>query len=47
MTFVPIFQGSTAISSADLFGNDDDDDLGLDLTASDLINKLSFQVCSN
>lgn len=36
------FSGSTAISSADLFGNDDDN-LGLDLTASDLINKLSFQ----
>lgn len=36
------FSGSTAISSADLFGNEDDD-LGLDLTAGDLINKLSFQ----
>lgn len=36
------FSGSTAISSADLFGNEDDD-LGLDLTAGNLINKLSFQ----
>lgn len=38
------FQGSAAISSADLFG-DRDDNLPLDLTASDLINRLSFQVC--
>ncbi|XP_052170676.1 probable ADP-ribosylation factor GTPase-activating protein AGD8 [Diospyros lotus] len=36
------FSGSTAISSADLFGNDRDDS-SLDLSASDLINRLSFQ----
>lgn len=36
-------QGSTAISSADLFGHSSDDS-ALDLTASDLINRLSFQV---
>ncbi|CAL9028943.1 unnamed protein product [Prunus brigantina] len=36
------FSGSAAISSADLFG-DRDDNLPLDLTASDLINRLSFQ----
>ncbi|XP_052209746.1 probable ADP-ribosylation factor GTPase-activating protein AGD8 [Diospyros lotus] len=36
------FSGSTAISSADLFG-DTRDDLPLDLAASDLINRLSFQ----
>ncbi|XP_070048227.1 probable ADP-ribosylation factor GTPase-activating protein AGD8 [Nicotiana tomentosiformis] len=35
------FSGSSAISSADLFGNDDRADL--DLTAGDLINRLSFQ----
>ncbi|KAI3915858.1 hypothetical protein MKX01_026496 [Papaver californicum] len=34
------YSSSTAISSADLFGNDDDD---LELSASDLINKISFQ----
>ncbi|KAE8726174.1 putative ADP-ribosylation factor GTPase-activating protein AGD8 [Hibiscus syriacus] len=33
------FSGSTAISSAELFGKDGD----LDLSASDLINRLSFQ----
>lgn len=36
------FSGSTAISSADLFGRGSDDS-ALDLTASDLINRLSFQ----
>ncbi|XP_004300238.1 PREDICTED: probable ADP-ribosylation factor GTPase-activating protein AGD8 [Fragaria vesca subsp. vesca] len=36
------FSGSAAISSADLFG-DRGDDIPLDLTASDLINRLSFQ----
>lgn len=36
------FQGSSAISSADLFGDDDRSDL--DLTAGDLINRISFQV---
>ncbi|KAJ8650507.1 hypothetical protein MRB53_003530 [Persea americana] len=36
------FSSSTAISSADLFGHDMDDS-GLDLTASDLINRISFQ----
>nr|GEV38322.1 probable ADP-ribosylation factor GTPase-activating protein AGD9 [Tanacetum cinerariifolium] len=35
------FSGSAAISSADLFGHDDDSNL--DLSASDLINRLSFQ----
>lgn len=35
------FSGSTAISSADLFGHDSNP--ALDLTASDLINRLSFQ----
>ncbi|XP_077235080.1 putative ADP-ribosylation factor GTPase-activating protein AGD8 isoform X3 [Tasmannia lanceolata] len=38
-------QSSTAISSADLFGQDMDDSQ-LDLTASDLINRISFQVGS-
>lgn len=36
-------QGSKAISSADLFGHDVGDS-GLDLTAADLINRISFQV---
>ncbi|OVA02944.1 Arf GTPase activating protein [Macleaya cordata] len=36
------FSSSTAISSADLFGNDMDDSR-LDLTATELINRLSFQ----
>ncbi|KAA8522052.1 hypothetical protein F0562_012634 [Nyssa sinensis] len=36
------FSGSTAISSADLFGHNSDDS-ALDLTASDLLNRLSFQ----
>ncbi|XP_057976271.1 probable ADP-ribosylation factor GTPase-activating protein AGD8 [Malania oleifera] len=36
------FSGSTAISSADLFGHDMDNS-ALDLSASDLINRLSFQ----
>ncbi|XP_024996198.1 probable ADP-ribosylation factor GTPase-activating protein AGD8 [Cynara cardunculus var. scolymus] len=35
------FSGSAAISSADLFGHDSDSNL--DLSASDLINRLSFQ----
>ncbi|XVE57442.1 hypothetical protein DITRI_Ditri04bG0091000 [Diplodiscus trichospermus] len=35
------FSGSSAISSADLFGNNADN--SLDLAASDLINRLSFQ----
>ncbi|KAJ9536953.1 hypothetical protein OSB04_029686 [Centaurea solstitialis] len=35
------FSGSAAISSAELFGHDSDSNL--DLTASDLINRLSFQ----
>ncbi|KAF3792965.1 putative ADP-ribosylation factor GTPase-activating protein [Nymphaea thermarum] len=37
-----IVQGSTAISSADLFGHQNDDS-GIDLAASELINKISFQ----
>ncbi|XP_019101309.1 PREDICTED: ADP-ribosylation factor GTPase-activating protein AGD10-like isoform X1 [Camelina sativa] len=36
------FSGSSAISSADLFG-DDDGDFPLDLTAGDLLNRLSLQ----
>ncbi|CAH8300031.1 unnamed protein product [Eruca vesicaria subsp. sativa] len=36
------FHGSSAISSADLFG-DDDGDYPLDLSAGDLINRLSLQ----
>ncbi|KAB5573880.1 hypothetical protein DKX38_001074 [Salix brachista] len=36
-----LFQGSSAISSADLFG--DSDDHSIDLAASDLINRISFQ----
>ncbi|XP_068634143.1 probable ADP-ribosylation factor GTPase-activating protein AGD8 [Aristolochia californica] len=36
------FSGSSAISSADLFG-DEYDDSRLDVTASDLINRISFQ----
>lgn len=36
------FSGSTSISSADLFGHDADN-ASLDLAASDLINRLSFQ----
>ncbi|KAF8379075.1 hypothetical protein HHK36_028502 [Tetracentron sinense] len=36
------FSSSTAISSADLFGNDVDDSQ-LDLTAADLIDRISFQ----
>ncbi|RWR87326.1 putative ADP-ribosylation factor GTPase-activating protein AGD8 [Cinnamomum micranthum f. kanehirae] len=36
------FSSSTAISSADLFGHDMDDSR-LDVTASDLINRISFQ----
>ncbi|KAJ6714825.1 ADP-RIBOSYLATION FACTOR GTPASE-ACTIVATING PROTEIN AGD9-RELATED [Salix viminalis] len=35
------FSGSSAISSADLFG--DSDDHSIDLAASDLINRISFQ----
>lgn len=35
------FSGSASISSADLFGHDDNSNL--DLSASDLINRLSFQ----
>ncbi|XP_057518810.1 probable ADP-ribosylation factor GTPase-activating protein AGD8 isoform X1 [Amaranthus tricolor] len=35
------FSGSSAISSADLFGHDSD--ANLDISASDLINRLSFQ----
>ncbi|CAN1173627.1 Probable ADP-ribosylation factor GTPase-activating protein AGD8 [Linum perenne] len=36
------FSGSAAISSADFFGHDDDNST-IDLAASDLINRLSFQ----
>ncbi|KAF6138638.1 hypothetical protein GIB67_032532 [Kingdonia uniflora] len=35
-------ESSTAISSADLFGSDMDDSR-LDLTAAELINRISFQ----
>ncbi|XP_010559305.1 PREDICTED: probable ADP-ribosylation factor GTPase-activating protein AGD9 isoform X2 [Tarenaya hassleriana] len=37
------FSGSAAISSADLFGLGRDDSSSVDITASDLINRLSFQ----
>ncbi|ESQ55630.1 hypothetical protein EUTSA_v10025323mg [Eutrema salsugineum] len=37
------FSGSASISSADFFGHDQDDS-NVDITASDLINRLSFQV---
>lgn len=38
-------QGSSSISSADLFGRGRDmDDSNLDLSAADLINRISFQV---
>uniref|UniRef100_A0A1J3D184 Putative ADP-ribosylation factor GTPase-activating protein AGD8 n=1 Tax=Noccaea caerulescens TaxID=107243 RepID=A0A1J3D184_NOCCA len=36
------FSGSASISSADFFGHDQDDS-NVDITASDLINRLSFQ----
>jgi hypothetical protein len=36
-------QGSSSISSADLFGRDANNS-DLDLSASDLINRISFQV---
>ncbi|VVB12662.1 unnamed protein product [Arabis nemorensis] len=36
------FSGSASISSADFFGHDQDDS-NIDITASDLINRLSFQ----
>jgi len=38
-----IYQGSAAISSSDLFGHGPDDS-NIDITASDLINRISFQV---
>lgn len=38
-----MLQGSASISSADFFGHDQDDSND-DITASDLINRLSFQV---
>lgn len=41
---VLVWQGSTAISSADLFGSSADNS-SLDVAATDLINRLSFQVC--
>ncbi|GAA0185057.1 GTPase-activating protein [Lithospermum erythrorhizon] len=37
------FSGSSAISSADLFGGNGNDDSALDVSASDLINRISFQ----
>ncbi|EAY92635.1 hypothetical protein OsI_14379 [Oryza sativa Indica Group] len=37
------FAGSSSISSADLFGRRDMDDSNLDLSAADLINRISFQ----
>ncbi|KAF3531520.1 hypothetical protein DY000_02037253 [Brassica cretica] len=36
--------GSASISSADFFGHGQDDYSNVDITASDLINRLSFQV---
>lgn len=41
-----VIQSSSAISSADLFGHGADNS-SIDLTASDLINRLSFQVHRN
>jgi len=41
-SFCLLLQSSSAISSADLFGNSSDS--ALDVSASDLINRLSFQV---
>jgi ADP-ribosylation factor GTPase-activating protein 2/3 len=39
-----VIQGSSSISSADLFGHGHDvDDSNLDLSAADLINRISFQ----
>ncbi|KAF3570207.1 hypothetical protein F2Q69_00060227, partial [Brassica cretica] len=40
------FSGSISISSADFFGHDQDDS-SVDITASDLINRLSFQAQQN
>ncbi|KAL0650678.1 hypothetical protein Bca4012_093369 [Brassica carinata] len=40
------FSGSISISSADFFGHDQDDS-SVDITASDLINRLSFQSIVN
>ncbi|CAN6912778.1 unnamed protein product [Brassica oleracea] len=37
------FSGSASISSADFFGHGQDDYSNVDITASDLINRLSFQ----
>ncbi|EER90493.1 hypothetical protein BDA96_01G007600 [Sorghum bicolor] len=37
------FAGSSSISSADLFGRNDVDNSNLDLSAADLINRISFQ----
>ncbi|KAG9155806.1 hypothetical protein Leryth_004055 [Lithospermum erythrorhizon] len=37
------FSGSSAISSADLFGDEDDDDSEFDISASDIINRITFQ----
>jgi len=40
-----VIQGSSSISSADLFGHGRDvDNSNLDLSAADLINRISFQV---
>ena len=38
-----LLQGSSSISSADLFGRDTNDS-DLDASAADLINRISFQV---
>ncbi|AQK61539.1 ADP-ribosylation factor GTPase-activating protein AGD10 [Zea mays] len=37
------FAGSSSISSSDLFGRTNVDDSNLDLSAADLINRISFQ----
>lgn len=37
-------QGSSSISSADLFGRNNVDDSNVDISAADLINRISFQV---
>jgi hypothetical protein len=44
LNFICFDQGSSSISSADLFGRNDVDNSNLDLSAADLINRISFQV---
>lgn len=44
LNFICFDQGSSSISSADLFGRNNVDNSNLDLSAADLINRISFQV---